>query len=133
MSHWKEINVDGIFSYKDNVKIAHAVRTGNTVYISGQIALDPSGNVVGEGDAEAQGDYIWGNIEKVLRAASASLDDVVKVFQFVVGRENFAGMSRSRRKVLGDEPFRAITAIVVSGLMKPELLLEVDVIAVTRE
>ena len=129
MHHWQEFNVDGIFSYKDNLKIAHAVRTGNTVYISGQVALDVDGNVVGEGDVEAQGDYIWGNIKKVLDAAGASMDDVVKVFQFVVGAENFAGMSRSRRKVLGEAPLRAITAIVVSGLVKPELLLEVDVIA----
>ena len=83
----------------------------------------------GEGDVEAQGDLIWENIGKVLEAAGASMDDVVKVFQFVVGADNFAGMSRSRRKVLGEAPLRAITAIVVSGLVKPELLLEVDVIA----
>ena len=105
MHHWQEFNVDGIFSYKDNLKIAHAVRTGNTVYISGQVALDVDGNVVGEGDVEAQGDLIWENIGKVLEAAGASMDDVVKVFQFVVGAENFAGMSRSRRKVLGEAPF----------------------------
>ena len=133
MDHWTEINVDGIFSYRDNIKIAHAVRTGNTVYISGQIALDLNGNVVGEGDVEAQGDYIWGNIKKVLEGAGATMDDIVKVFQFVVGQENFAGMSLSRRRVLGSEPFRAITAVVVSGLFKPELLLEVDVIAVTKD
>ena len=133
MHHWEEINVDGIFSYKDNIKIAHAVRTGSTVYISGQIALDVDGNVVGEGDVETQGDLIWENIGKVLAAAGASMDDVVKVFQFVVGQENFAGMSQARRKVLGDEPYRAITAIVVSGLVKPGLLLEVDVIAEIAE
>ena len=99
MHHWEEINVDGIFSYSENLKIAHAIRAGNTVYISGQVALDPDGNVVGEGDVEAQGDYIWGNIKKVLEAAGASMDDVVKGFQFVVGQENFAGMSRARRKL----------------------------------
>ena len=84
---------------------------------------------MGEGDVEAQGDLIWENIGKVLEAAGASMDDVVKVFQFVVGAENFVGMSMARRKVLGEPPYRAITAIVVSGLVKPELLLEVDVIA----
>ena len=133
MHHWEEINVDGIFSYSENLKIAHAIRAGNTVYISGQVALDPDGNVVGEGDVEAQGDYIWGNIKKVLEAAGASMDDVVKGFQFVVGQDNFAGMSRARRKVLGDAPLRCMTAIVVSGLVKPELLLEVDVVAEIAE
>lgn len=126
------VNVDGIFSYKDNIKIAHAVKTGNTIYISGQIALDPEGNVVGKGDVETQGDYIWGNIEKVLAGAGSSIDDIVKVFQFVVGSENFAGMTRARRRALGEESLRAITSVVVSGLIMPELLLEVDVIAVTQ-
>ena len=60
MHHWQEFNVDGIFSYSDNLKIAHAIRAGNTVYISGQVALDPDGNVVGEGDVEAQGDLHLG-------------------------------------------------------------------------
>jgi enamine deaminase RidA (YjgF/YER057c/UK114 family) len=43
------------------------VKAGNTIYISGQVALDPEGNVVGEGDAEVQAEYIWSNIEKVLQ------------------------------------------------------------------
>ena len=89
--------------------------------------------MVGRGDVEAQGNYIWGNIEKVLAAAGAAMDDIVKVSQFVVGPENFDGMSRARRKILGDEPLRANTAVAVSGLFKPGLLLEVDVIAVTTD
>ena len=41
--------------------------SGKTIYISGQVALDPEGNVIGEGDAEAQAEYIWSNIKKVLQ------------------------------------------------------------------
>lgn len=131
--HWTSINAEGIYSYKDNIKIAHAVKVGNTIHISGQIAFDPDGNVVGKGDVEAQADYIWGNIKKVLAAAGATIDDIVKVFQFVVGTENFAGMSRARKRVLSEEPLRAITAVVVVGLTHPDLLLEIDVIAVTKD
>ena len=43
------IDVSGIYSYRDNLQISHAVKAGNTIYISGQVALDPDGNVVGEG------------------------------------------------------------------------------------
>ena len=61
------IDVAGLYSYRDNLQIPHGVKAGNTIYISGQVALDPEGNVVGEGDAEVQAEYIWSNIEKVLQ------------------------------------------------------------------
>jgi len=48
------IDVPGIYSYRDNLQISHAVKAGITIYISGQVAVDPEGNVVGEGDAETQ-------------------------------------------------------------------------------
>ena len=41
------VNVEGIYSFQDNLKISHAASTGSTVYVSGQMALDPDGNVVG--------------------------------------------------------------------------------------
>jgi enamine deaminase RidA (YjgF/YER057c/UK114 family) len=127
------LDVKGIFSYKDNLNISHAIKTGNTIYISGQVALDPDGNLVGDGDIEAQADHIWGNIRKVLQAAGSDLDDVVKIFQFVVGAENFQGMVAARRRVLGTDPLPCSTAIVVSGLFRPDLLLEIDVIAMVKE
>ncbi|MFQ5933978.1 MAG: RidA family protein [Dehalococcoidia bacterium] len=127
------INAEGIFSYRDNLNVSHAVKAGNTIYISGQVAFDPDGKVVGRGDIEAQADYIWGNIKKVLEAAGSSLNDVVKIFQFVVGAENFQGMARARRRVLGGDSPPASTGIVVAALAHPDLLLEVDVIAVTGD
>jgi len=65
------IDVAGLYSYRDNLQISHGVKAGNTIYISGQVALDPEGNVVGKGDAEAQAEYIWSNIEKVLQEAAS--------------------------------------------------------------
>ena len=130
---WTPVNAEGIFSYKDNLKISHAVKAGNTVYISGQVAWDPEGNVVGKGDIEAQTDYIWGNIKKVLEAAGSGLDKVVKTSQYVVGKENFAGMRAARRRVFGQEPFHSGLAVAVSGLVHPDLLVEIDVVAVTRD
>ena len=70
-------------------------------------------------------------ISKVLEACGSGLDDVVKIFQFVVGADNFAGMSAARRRVLGKDPLPASTGVVVAALAHPDMLLEVDVIAVT--
>ncbi len=131
--HWTSLKTEGIYSYPSHLKIAHSVRVGNTVYISGQTARDPDGNVVGNGNVEAQADYMWDNIEKVSADAGATIDDIVKVFQFVVGADNFAGMTRARRRALGEEHLRAITSVVVSGLANPDLLLEIDVIAVVGD
>ena len=57
----------------------------------------------------------------------------LKVFQFVVGEENFQGMSRARKAALGEAELRAITSVIVAGLARPDLLLEVDVIAVVPD
>ena len=85
------IDVSGIYSYRDNLQISHAVKAGNTIYISGQVALDPEGNVVGEGNAEVQAEYIWSNIEKVLEEAGSGLDEIVKIFVFGVGTKSTKG------------------------------------------
>ena len=73
------IDVPGIYSYRDNLQISHAVKPGNTIYISGQVEVDPEGNVVGEGDSEVQPEYIWSNIERVLKEAGSGLDEIVKI------------------------------------------------------
>ncbi len=128
------INVDGIFSYKDNLKISHAVKTGNTIRISGQVAFGTDGDVVGKGDVEAQAEYVWGNIKQVLEAAGSGLGDIVKVFTFVVGADNFAKISAVRRRFLGtDDPLPTSTGVVVVALAHPDLLVEIDVIAVTKD
>ena len=128
--HWTSYTVPGIWSFPEHQKISHAIRVGNTIHISGQTARGPEGEVEGGTDVEAQGLAIWRHIETILTHVGASMDDIVKVFQFVVGKENFAAMSRARKAALGEVRPRAVTSIVVAGLARPDLLLEVDVIAV---
>ena len=128
--HWTSYTVPGIWSFPEHQKISHAIRVGNTIHISGQTARGPEGEVEGGSDVEAQGMAIWRHIEIILTHLGASMDDIVKVFQFVVGQENFAAMTRARKAALGEARPRAITSVVVAGLARPDLLLEVDVIAV---
>ena len=128
--HWTSYTVPGIWSFPEHQKISHAIRVGNTIHISGQTARGIDGEAEGGSDVEAQGLAIWRHIEAILTHVGAGMDDIVKVFQFVVGQENFAGMSRARKAALGEVRPRAVTSIVVAGLARPDLLLEVDVIAV---
>ena len=126
------IDVAGLYSYRDNLQISHGVKAGNTIYISGQLALDPEGNVVGEGDAEAQAEYIWSNIEKVVQEAGSDLEEIVKIFVFGVGTKSTKGAWDVRKRmILGKDPLPCVTSIAISGLFRPDLLLEIDVIAVT--
>ena len=128
--HWRSYTVPGIWSFPKHQKISHAIRVGNKIHISGQTARGPEGEVEGGSDVEAQGLAIWRHIETVLTYAGASMDDIVKVFQFVVGQDNFGAMTRARKAALGEVKPRAVTSVVVAGLARPDLLLEVDVIAI---
>ena len=126
------IDVEGIYSYRENLQISHAVRAGNTIYLSGQVALDPEGNVVGQGNAEVQAEYIWGNIEKILEESGSGLDEIVKISVFGVGTDSTKGAWEVRKRmILGKDPLPCVTSVAVSGLFRPDLLLEIDVIAVT--
>ena len=75
---------------------------------------------------------IWSNIEKVLGEAGSGLDEIVKIFVFGVGTKRTMGAWNVReRMILGKDPLPCVTSVAVSGLFHPDLLLEIDVIAVT--
>ena len=57
---------------------SHAVEAGDTLYIAGQVGLDPAGNLVGAGDAEAQAEQCYRNIETIVRHFGGTLDHVVR-------------------------------------------------------
>ena len=77
-----ETMVRPISNYSHGVR----VETGDTVliFVSGQIALDPQGNLVGPGDVVAQTEYIFNEIATILKAAGASLKDVLKANIYVL-------------------------------------------------
>jgi len=75
--------IDPGYKWDDNLPMSPGILIGDTVYTSGQVALDPDGNVVGAGDMKAQTWQVMENLEKVLEAAGSSLGDVVKVTVYV--------------------------------------------------
>ncbi len=110
----------------------HVVDTsGNrTVYVSGQVALDREGNLVGVNDMAAQAEQVFQNLQAALAAVGASLGDVVKVTYFVVDIAQMQAVRDVRNRYLNPARLPASTAVEVRGLVRKEFLLEVEAIAV---
>jgi len=110
--------------------VSQAVRVGNQLHLSGQVAIDAQGTLVGEDDAQVQAEQCFRNIEQLLRAAGASANDVVKLTCFLVDRAHFAAYASAKADFLGDASVApAGTAVIVAGLASPGLLMEVEALA----
>jgi reactive intermediate/imine deaminase len=112
---------------------SHAVRVeaGDAVwiYVSGQIAFDADGQLVGRGDLRAQTEQVFENLARVLDANGASFEDVVKLQTFFTTLDDLAGSREVRGRYLPTEP-PASTAVQVAALVVPDGLIEVDLVAV---
>ena len=108
---------------------SHAYKVGNTIYVAGQVGINPEGQVVGIGDCAAQCDQAYQNMQRVLAAAGATLNDVVKITQFFRDITDLPRVREARRKYFGDH-FPASTAVQVVSLALSDLLIEVEAIAV---
>lgn len=94
--------------------------------LSGQVAIDVHGNIpVG---IEAQTRLVWDSIKHLLAAAGMKVSDVVKVTSYVTSADHLPGFNAARAGVLGDHK-PASTLLIVSGLSRPEYLVEVEVTA----
>lgn len=127
MSERKKI--DPGWRWDDKFVFSQAIQVGNTIYVSGQVALDSEGNVVGKSDMKAQTRQVWENIKEVLRVGGASLHDVVKITQFVTDMSRFIETQEVRREYFTDPP-PAATTVEIKSLAFPELLIEIEVVAV---
>ncbi len=108
-------------------RYTHVVVANGFAFIAGQTAFDAQGNVVGVGDFRAQAEQTYRNLKVTLDAVGAGPEDIVKVTNYVLDRANLPLLVEARRLVLGDlRP--ASTAVVVAGLAREELLVEVDAI-----
>lgn len=100
-----------------------------TVYISGQVALDSSGNIVGLGDMHAQAQQVFENLHSALQAVGAGFRDVVKLTYFVVDMTQLPVVREVRDQFIHPEQLPASTAVEIRRLAREEFLLEVEAIA----
>jgi len=107
------------------------VETGDAVWIhvSGQIAIDLEGNLVGPGDLRAQTRQVFENLRAILEAHGATFADVVKIGTYLTTLDDLAGMREVRSEYLTAEP-PASTAVQVVALVVPDALIEIDLVAV---
>ncbi len=108
-----------------------AVRAGDLLFVSGCVSVDANGNVVGAGDVVAQARQVFANIGLVLAAAGATFADVVKVTTFLTDVGDRARINPVRQEFFGDAR-PASTLVEASALVLPELLIEVEAVAVLR-
>jgi 2-iminobutanoate/2-iminopropanoate deaminase len=111
-----------------NYKLATRQEGGQLLYISGQVARDTNGNVVGTGDMRAQAREVFQNLRQVLQAAGGDLKDLMKITTYITNIEHFPALAEVRSEVFQGE-LPASTLIVVKSLFHPDFLIEVEGIA----
>lgn len=94
---------------------SQAVKVGGTVYLSGQIALDPQSMTMVEGDTETEIRRVFDNLRAVARASGGSLNDLVKLNVFLVDLANFATVNQVMAEYF-QQPYPARAAIGVASL-----------------
>jgi 2-iminobutanoate/2-iminopropanoate deaminase len=108
---------------------SNAIRAGDMLFISGQVArpFDSGTEMVGKDEYE-QSKQIFSRIERIIKAAGGTMDNLVKMTIFVVDIRNNTGIWRARREFFtGDFP--ASTLVEVRSLAKPEVLVEIEAVA----
>lgn len=126
------INPDGLATPVGPYSNVVTSPPGRLVFCAGQVALDPDGNIVGAGDIAAQTRQVMENLKLALESAGASFADVVKVTNYITDVNEFSKLARVRREYMR-EPYPASTLVEVKALMFPELLIEIEAIAVVGE
>ena len=107
--------------------ISQAVRAGNLLFVSGQASLNEAGEIVGEGDFDAQAKQTFENLDKVLRAGGSSLDRTVKVNIYLTDMSHFPKIIELREKYF-TPPYPADTIVEIGALGLPELMIEIEAV-----
>lgn len=105
---------------------SQAIKTGNTVYVSGQIPLDPTNMDVVSGGFEAQASQVFSNLAAVANAAGGSLQNAVKLTIYLVDLADFAELNEIMANYI-HEPFPARAVVQVAALPKG-VKIEIDAV-----
>jgi|SRR5581483_500838 2-iminobutanoate/2-iminopropanoate deaminase len=109
--------------------LSQAIRLGELVLVSGQVGIDDAGELVSVDDFETQADQAFRNLARVLEAGGSSMDRVAKVTIFLTDMAaNFPKVVELRRRWFSP-PYPADTIVEVRSLYRPEVMLEIEAIA----
>lgn len=125
----KQQRIDPGWTWARNLNISAGVRVGDTIHLSGIVAFDRDGNVIGADDVHAQSVQVFTNIGEALGAAGATMADVVKLTTFLTDMSGYREFARARSEAFpAGVPASAVYA--TPALVRPELLVEVEAIAI---
>jgi len=123
------VGIPSPYTWDSPFLYSQATRVGDLIFVSGQAAVGPDGQVVGEGDFEAQAACVFDNLAKVLEAAGSSLAKVAKVTIFMTDASHFPHILECRDRYFST-PYPADSTVEVTALAIPGLMLEIEAIAV---
>ena len=119
---------DWTASYSPAVMVAE----GRQLFISGQVAFDDEGKVVGAGDIVAQARKVFDNIGAILKKAGGDFSDVVKTNYYITDVTQFPKVAALRSEYFKGV-FPASTMVEVKGLVHKDLMLEIEAIALFQQ
>ena len=112
--------------------ISLGYRIGNVLVLSGQASISEQGEIVGEGDFDAQAAQTFANLERVLGLAGAGLVDVFKVTIYLTDMSHFPKIMELRERHF-TPPYPADTIVEVRSLALPELMIEIEAMAMVPD
>lgn len=122
------LNPDPLAAYA----ISPGWKVGGLLFLSGQAAIDETGAIVGIGDFDAQIEATFAAIDRVLAAGGSDRSRIIKVTIYLTDMGNFPAIVEARRRYF-TPPWPADTIVEVRSLALPELMVEIDVIALAGE
>jgi reactive intermediate/imine deaminase len=129
MAQVKRTNPPTLSTPTGYTHVVEVTGPAKTIYIAGQIAFDKEGKVVGPGDMAAQAEQVFKNLQAALETAGAKFSDVVKMNTYVTDMSKAPAVREVRARYFG-QTVPASTLVQVAALARPELMLEIEVIAV---
>jgi 2-iminobutanoate/2-iminopropanoate deaminase len=121
----EEIQTDE--AYESSAPLSQAIRHGDTVYVSGNVPVDPESGDLVEGGVGPQTEQVLENVQAVLEAAGTSMDNVVRAGVFMTDMDAFSEMNEVYEEYMS-EPYPARTA-VKAEMANPDIQVEIDVVA----
>jgi len=108
---------------------AWMVSEAKLIFVSGQISVDMSGNLIGAGDIALQTHTVLENVERILKGAGAGLKDVIKINTYVTNMAEYIEKAGEIRREYFPQDFPSATLVEVTSLARPEFMVEIEAIA----